>query len=141
MGPYPSQGRIDAYRSGTGGGFVSDDWAVQLTCFGCGEQVMVTRDEIEPLLTKPRVWCSHCSDSGVAKVDRPPGSVTTLYRFFSVDGDLLYVGISHRMDSRLSQHRRAKPWVEVASIELEHFTSREYALEAEAEAIRRELPL
>lgn len=68
------------------------------------------------------------------------GAPTVLYRFFGFDDSLLYVGITHRLNERLSEHKRAKPWAEVARITLEHFDSREAALFAEGEAIRSELP-
>lgn len=66
---------------------------------------------------------------------------TILYRFYGTDDTLLYVGISHRIENRLGQHKRTKPWREVSWIKLEHFDSRPAALAAEQQAIRAEKPL
>lgn len=65
---------------------------------------------------------------------------TALYRFFAADNRLLYVGITHRLNGRLSAHKRDKPWQEVARIELEHYPTREQALAAEERAIKSEKP-
>lgn len=65
---------------------------------------------------------------------------TTLYRFFDADGRLLYVGITHRLNERLSAHKRQKPWEHISKIALEHYESREEAMKAEAHAIKNEGP-
>ena len=71
----------------------------------------------------------------------PKSGRTTLYRLFNAEGDLLYVGITSEGLTRLNQHQREKHWFyEVAEAKLEHFTSRDVALRAEARAISREHP-
>jgi predicted GIY-YIG superfamily endonuclease len=66
---------------------------------------------------------------------------TALYRFFTDDGRLLYVGISNSFPNRLMQHEAEKPWwQDVARVEVEHFASRAEALAAETAAINAECP-
>jgi predicted GIY-YIG superfamily endonuclease len=66
---------------------------------------------------------------------------TTLYRLFSDDGALLYVGIAGNPGRRFEQHRKDKPWWgQVAEIKLEHFQTRTAALTAETAAIKAERP-
>jgi hypothetical protein len=66
----------------------------------------------------------------------------SLCRHFDFEGRLLYVGISLSALTRLAQHRRESYWYDhIARVEIEHFETREEALEAEAEAIRHEKPL
>ncbi len=68
--------------------------------------------------------------------------VTTLYRYFDAEKRLLYVGISKSALSRLTQHMRDAKWAyAIASIEMEHFSTRRLALEAERRAIETEGPL
>lgn len=67
--------------------------------------------------------------------------VTALYRFYSVDGVLLYVGITHRIPERFSSHKRNKPWEEISTITVEHYPTREQALAAEQHAIKTEAPV
>lgn len=65
--------------------------------------------------------------------------MTTLYRFFDQDEELLYVGISVSPWSRWRQHRHDKPWwCDVATIGLESHPTREAALAAEKVAIQSE---
>lgn len=67
---------------------------------------------------------------------------TTLYRYFDNSGQLLYVGITGDNTKRQSQHRRNSFWFgEIVNATFEHFPTREEALTAEAEAIRKEKPL
>lgn len=66
---------------------------------------------------------------------------TSLYRHFADDGTLLYVGISLSWPARTKQHSRGSQWfAQVARVEIEHFPTREAAIEAEFEAIKRERP-
>lgn len=66
---------------------------------------------------------------------------TFLYRHFNEAGDLLYVGISLCVVSRLSQHVDGSPWAaEIANITITHFPTRPEALAAEAAAILTENP-
>lgn len=55
-----------------------------------------------------------------------------LYRHFDKDGELLYVGITHRLGTRIYQHERDSDWwSQVVSIKIENFSSRNDALKAE----------
>lgn len=66
---------------------------------------------------------------------------TALYRMYDTRGRLLYVGITGRLPDRLGQHQDGKPWwVEVESIRVEHFETREEASIAEITAIVNEGP-
>lgn len=66
---------------------------------------------------------------------------TSLYRHFADDGGLLYVGISLSWPARTKAHVYGSRWFDqVARVEIERFPTREAALEAEREAIRREKP-
>lgn len=66
---------------------------------------------------------------------------TTLYRHYSIEHELLYVGISSRPMQRHSEHRRDDPWwTQVHHTTLEHFTTRQAALDAEKLAIQTEHP-
>lgn len=66
---------------------------------------------------------------------------TALYRHFSPDGRLLYVGISINALSRLTAHLSGSAWAEqIARVEIERFPSRRAALDAERKAIRAECP-
>ena len=68
---------------------------------------------------------------------------TELYRYFSIDEKLLYVGISKDTLERKKQHRRsdAKWKQEYATMTLETFDTRELALIAEKNAIINENPI
>ena len=75
----------------------------------------------------------------------PAGSDTrtALYRFFDADGRLLYVGMTHRLAARTSEHSRSAAttwWPKVASRTIEWFDSRSEAKTAESSAIRSENP-
>jgi excinuclease UvrABC nuclease subunit len=64
-----------------------------------------------------------------------------LYRFFGIDGSLLYVGITSMLLTRLGRHGEDKPWwTAVARVDVQHFGSRREALQAEEEAIKAEHP-
>ena len=66
---------------------------------------------------------------------------TQLYRHFSQDGTLLYVGVSLSAVARLSQHGEQSPWFEeIARVEVDNFPDRETALKAERKAIETENP-
>lgn len=64
-----------------------------------------------------------------------------LYRFYDIDGRLLYIGISLNPGSRWKQHRDDKPWWhDVAQVTVERLPSRQVALAAEQAAIVAERP-
>lgn len=66
----------------------------------------------------------------------------SLYRFYDADDRLLYVGITSRVPSRLSQHARDKEWFPyVARASFEHYQHRDDAALAEKKTIKRERPL
>ena len=69
-----------------------------------------------------------------------PNGPTVLYRFYDIHGTLLYVGISHSA-MRWRAHTRTPWWEDAVDVELEHYTSRRAAQQAEFEAIRKEAPL
>lgn len=65
----------------------------------------------------------------------------SLYRFYDDADELLYVGITGSLPTRLDQHSADKVWFEdVATIRVEHFASRTELIEAEEAAIRAERP-
>lgn len=64
-----------------------------------------------------------------------------LYRFFSVDGSLLYIGITNSLWTRCRNHEQTQPWwKEVTLATMEHYESRIELSTAEAEAIKKESP-
>lgn len=68
--------------------------------------------------------------------------ITQLYRFFSQNGTLLYVGISLSALSRYRNHKTsANWWLEISSIQVVNYPSKELAVAAEKEAIISERPL
>ena len=67
--------------------------------------------------------------------------MTSLYRYFSGDGVLLYAGISHNPFLREVQHGYGKDMKMVAQISLEWFDCRDAASKAEIIAIKMEKPL
>jgi predicted GIY-YIG superfamily endonuclease len=65
----------------------------------------------------------------------------TLYRFFDRSKSLLYVGISCSALRRFLEHKSEKSWwSEISHSTLEHFETRQEALDAERAAIRNEKP-
>lgn len=65
-----------------------------------------------------------------------------LYRLYGEAGELLYVGISDHLGRRLHQHSKTKSWWgDVRRIDCEPHQTRQAAEAAEADAVRRELPL
>lgn len=66
---------------------------------------------------------------------------TCLYRHYSTDGVLLYVGISLSAIDRLKQHRDLSDWfLEISNIQIESFENRNDALIAERNAVQKENP-
>lgn len=75
-------------------------------------------------------------------VHEPGGDRTVLYRFYDRAGALLYVGISNDPHRRWAAHERDSEWWDrIAVTHTEWHASRTAAEGAEAEAIRREMPL
>jgi predicted GIY-YIG superfamily endonuclease/predicted DNA-binding transcriptional regulator AlpA len=70
----------------------------------------------------------------------PPG--TALYRHFTRENELLYVGVSLSPIARLSSHAKGSNWASsIASVTVEWLSTRAAALEAEKKAIKEERPL
>jgi len=68
--------------------------------------------------------------------------MTDLYRHYSADGNLLYVGISKSAVARLAQHAQTSSWVkDIVTITVEKFSTRKEALNAERFAIASEKPI
>jgi len=66
---------------------------------------------------------------------------TCLYRAFDKEKKLLYVGISLNWNTRLKQHAKDSLWfVDVSEISIQWFETRDKALSAEKDAIKREKP-
>ena len=121
----------------------ADGWAGLVHCRKCGTGILVDPQEDGP---NPTVECGRCAGTSMAILVTPrytPPAIPThvVYRMWDHDGQLLYVGVSSRIDRRISQHRRHKPWQEVATITLEHFPTRQEADQAELDAIHTENPL
>jgi hypothetical protein len=66
---------------------------------------------------------------------------TILYRHFSKDNRLLYVGISISVMARLQQHKSSPWWRDISYITFERFSSCTIAKAAERMAIEKENPL
>lgn len=67
---------------------------------------------------------------------------TALYRFFSADGALLYVGITKRLTTRFREHSNTSKWWPVAhSHSVEWYATRTLAGRSERAAISDEKPL
>lgn len=67
--------------------------------------------------------------------------MTVLYRLWTKEHALLYVGVTDDLDVRLQQHEGSQPWwSEVDQVSQEEFPSRFAALNAEARAIFWEMP-
>jgi hypothetical protein len=63
-----------------------------------------------------------------------PYTNPTVYRMFNAGGQLLYVGRTCNIGTRLDVHRRGEWWKEVASITCDHFAHSHLAELAEARA-------
>lgn len=80
---------------------------------------------------------THLSDDTVP-VEEP----NAVYRFYDAQDRLLYIGVSMNLLARWKAHDRQKDWWrQVVRATIEHFDTREAALEAEETAIRTEKPL
>lgn len=66
---------------------------------------------------------------------------SAVYRVFAGNGDLLYVGCSSQLFTRLRQHRHQSHWWEYAAVVTFDFMARQDAILAEREAIAAEGPL
>lgn len=65
----------------------------------------------------------------------------SIYRCFSVDGELLYIGCSANVKLRIVQHRSSSAWFgDVTEITTVDYPTKHEALKAEAAAIMAEQP-
>lgn len=65
-----------------------------------------------------------------------------VYRFFTADDTLLYVGVTQRFGTRWSSHAKEKPWwPQVARQAVVWYDTRAEALRIETEAIKAEKPV
>lgn len=65
-----------------------------------------------------------------------------LYRAYSADNELLYVGMSARVLGRIAEHKESKDWFrETARVDIVWFATKEEVVGAEAYAIKSEHPL
>lgn len=66
---------------------------------------------------------------------------TALYRLYDADEQLLYIGVTSKPQPRWNNHKCTQPWwPDVTTKVLEWFDDRDQALDAEAAAIKAELP-
>lgn len=101
---------------------------------------VATIDEFREHLAALRSRSSALADlvDGAPVDDRPH----VLYRLFTKDGALLYVGITDRGPRRWVEHARTKPWFgSVARFHIERFDTRAELEAREVEAIQAERPL
>lgn len=71
-----------------------------------------------------------------------PSGRTAVYRLYSVDGVLLYVGIARRFGSRWEDHAQGQPWWPLVDHQTVHWSpTRVEALLAEKKAIEDERPV
>ena len=67
--------------------------------------------------------------------------MATVYRFYSPEGALLYVGCTLRLPARISHHSRMSPWFLLATnVTLQHFATWGEAASVEKQAILDEQP-
>lgn len=65
----------------------------------------------------------------------------TLYRHYDAEDNLLYIGVSSRISTRIKEHsKHSSWWNDIVKITLEHFQTREEVLKAERKAIINEFP-
>lgn len=80
--------------------------------------------------TRPAIEASHSGDER-----------HVVYRCFNAEGGLLYVGISRRAATRITQHSKTKAWwQDCVDIKFTDYPTREAAAQAEIEAIKAERP-
>lgn len=82
------------------------------------------------------------SVSGANRDTAAPEKHHILYRFYTAEDDLLYVGITCNPAGRFREHRGSKDWWYLVSrIELEHLDSRIALMAAERRAVAAENPI
>lgn len=74
-------------------------------------------------------------------IEQPPKVDHWLYWFYDATGRLLYIGITNQGVKRMEQHGADKVWwPEVATINVDHFATREECEAAETAAIKEHRP-
>lgn len=64
-----------------------------------------------------------------------------VYRIYDASGELVYIGMGHEPDARVSAHRADKPWREhIATYEVTWHPNRADAFAAEAKLVKAERP-
>jgi len=64
-----------------------------------------------------------------------------VYRFFDADGQLIYVGCTHKPEQRIAIHQYTMWWApQIARTKIKVYADKASARAAEAEAIRNERP-
>lgn len=64
-----------------------------------------------------------------------------LYRHFSKNGELLYIGISKNHNSRICDHEKNSPWFgKIHKIDIQIYKTQKLVIEAEKNAIIKERP-
>lgn len=67
--------------------------------------------------------------------------MNVVYRAFSKDNELLYIGVTQDLKNRIINHKSSKKWwIEVDRIDEESFDNKVSAMKAEVDAIRLEKP-
>jgi excinuclease UvrABC nuclease subunit len=73
--------------------------------------------------------------------DAYPQGVTSVYKYFDGKGRLLYVGVTARGIRRTQEHAESKQWWPLcAGCGIEHYDTRDKALDREQELIQRHHP-
>lgn len=70
----------------------------------------------------------------------PHATGPSLYRLYSQDGTLLYVGVSLQPSQRLTTHQSRTWWPSVARVDVEQYPTKAAAMAAERAAIINEAP-
>lgn len=73
--------------------------------------------------------------------DDTPHGVTSVYQYFDAKGFVLYVGVTARNIRRTQEHAESKDWWPFCvGASIEHYATRDLALQREAQLIKRYLP-
>lgn len=83
-------------------------------------------------------------DAPITRLETPRSLVgageCAVYRFYDIDGDLLYVGVAWNPHRRWSTHRRAEWWQMVRRVEVDVYRDEVTALAVERAWIRNAMP-
>jgi hypothetical protein len=94
------------------------------------------------------VTCTHCLVSAgvlsirAGRTSSKQSVQSDVYRYFDAEGRLLYVGVSLHAVARAMSHRNLAPWWQDARVmTIEHYATRQEALDAEWGAMQTENPI